>query len=65
VSARPAPGILAPWLCRRCKRALWWRKTRVDLVPVLVDVDNQRRCRPLSRFGGHTHAMPRVERKPR
>lgn len=54
---RPAPGVPAPLLCWRCKVALWWRPGHGDVKPVLVDVRDRRRCRPLSRFGGHLHAM--------
>jgi hypothetical protein len=54
---RPSPGTPAPLLCWRCKVALWWRPAANGTRPVLVDVRNRVRCRPLARFGGYPHAM--------
>jgi len=66
-AVRPTDGLkLAPWLCRRCHCALWWRVfpgTARD--PELIDVEGRAHCRPIKRYQYRTHALPRVERRSR
>lgn len=55
--SRQPPGVPAPWLCMRCKCALWWADKYADRPAVLVDVRGRQRCRPLTRYGYRLHYM--------
>lgn len=52
-------GALAPLLCVRCRRVLWWEDNGETPPRTLVDSLGRQRCRPLQTHGWRRHAMTR------